>query len=293
MRWNTAYRRPSGAALVLVLWLVALLTALVGAFALAARVERLQQRVQDDAAHTQEVIRAATSYAVWRLRGGDGAPAWQPDGRRYRWRYDGMQVDVRILDESGRINPNLADLSLLEAFLRAMDVAPGEATRLAGAIVDWRDPDDLSPPGGGAEAADYAAAGRSYGPRNARLETLGELQRVLGMRPELFRRIRPMLTLHTRTARPDPNFAAAPVLTALGLDAALILAEREARQAAADDPLAATPLASGSGTYSIECRVSTPTGRVIGGRTVVINTPSLVHGQAYTVLERDQGMAAQ
>ena len=42
--------RQHGAALVLVLWLIALMTALVGAFALSARVEHLQQRVLGSAA---------------------------------------------------------------------------------------------------------------------------------------------------------------------------------------------------------------------------------------------------
>ncbi|NIJ67805.1 type II secretion system protein GspK [Xanthomonas sp. 60] len=282
-----------GAALVLVLWLVALLTALVGAFALSARVERLQQRVQDDAARAQEVVRAATAYTVSRLRADPLRPVWQPDGRLYRWQFDGMQADIRIHDEGGKINPNLADLALLDAFLRALDEPPESATRLAGAIIDWRDADDLSPPGGGAEAQDYAADGRPYGPRNANFETLGELQRVLGMRGDLFRRMQPMLTLYSRQARPDPRFAEAPVLTALGLDAALILDKRRQEQVQPDDLGAQTPLASGSGTYSIECRVTAPGGRVVAARTIVRNTPAPALGQAYTVLLREQGMAGQ
>lgn len=290
-------RRPrcpqQGAALVLVLWLVALLTALVGAFALSARVERLQQRVQDDAGRAQEVVRAATAYAVSRLRVDALRPAWQADGRLYRWQFDGMQADIRIHDEGGKINPNLADLALLDAFLRALDEPPESATRLAGAIVDWRDADDLSPPGGGAEAHDYAADGRPYGPRNANFETLGELQRVLGMRGDLFRRMQPMLTLYSRQARPDPRSAEGPVLTALGLDAALILDKRRQEQAQPDDPGARTPLASGSGTYSIECRVTAPGGRIVAARTIVRNTPAPALGQAYTVLLREQGMAGQ
>ena len=282
-----------GAALVLVLWLIALLTALVGAFALSARVERLQQRVQDDAGRAQEVTRAATAYAVSRLRADPSRPGWRADGRLYRWRFDGMQVDIRVHDEGGKINPNLADSALLEGFLRALDEPPESATRLAGAIIDWRDADDLSPPGGGAEARDYAAAGRPYGPRNAHFETLGELQRVLGMRGDLYRKMQPMLTLYSRQARPDPRSAAGPVLTALGLDAALLLAQRQQEQARPDEPGAQPPLASGSGTYSIECRITAPGGRVVAARTIVRTTPAPVLGQAYTVLLREQGMAGQ
>jgi len=281
-----------GAALVLVLWLVALLTALVGAFALSARVEHLQQRVQDDSSRGEEVGRAALAYAMWRLRADPMRPAWQPDGRLYRWQFDGAQVDIRIEDEAGKINLNLADSALLDAFLRALGETPEVAQQLAGAILDWRDADDASPPGGGAERADYQAAGLPYGPRNARFETLGELQRVLGMRPALFQAMRPMLTLHSRRARPDQRFARGPVLTALGLDAALLLAQRE--QAQAGDPaLSPESLATGSGTYSIEVRVTDARGRTTRSRAVVRNTDNAALGRAYTVLGWEQGMAVQ
>ena len=50
-------RRARGAALVLVLWLIALLTAVVGAFALSARIEHMQQRVINDDAIGQEHAR--------------------------------------------------------------------------------------------------------------------------------------------------------------------------------------------------------------------------------------------
>lgn len=281
-----------GAALVLVLWLIALLTALVGAFALSARIEHLQQRLQDDSGRAQEISRAGIAYAMSRLRADPLRPSWQPDGRRYRWTFDGTQVDLRVEDESGKLNINLADLALLQAFMQALDVPDGQAARLAGAIIDWRDADDLSPPGGGAEAADYVAAGLPYGPRNARFETLGELQRVLGMTPDLYQRMRPSLTVYGRRARPDPRFAQGPVLTALGLDAEQVLAQRRQPAAAGDAP---TPpaLASGSGTYSIECRVTDERGWSATRRAVVRNSQSVATGQAYTVLQWEPGVASQ
>jgi len=286
-------RRARGAALVLVLWLIALLTAVVGAFALSARVEHLQQRVIGDDAIGQEHARAGLEYALFRLRPSALQPPWQADGRRYRWTFDGRQIDLRTIDENGKINLNLADPALLEGFLRALDVPQAQATQLAGAIIDWRDGDDLSPAGGGAELPDYVAAGLPYGPRNARFETLGELQRVLGIAPALYRQMRPMLTLHGRQARPDARFARAPVLTALGLDAALVLAQREQEWSGADDPSRPASIATGSGTYSIDCRVTDDRGRIATSRAVVRNARNVAMGRAYTVLEWEQGMASQ
>lgn len=118
--------RPArGAALVLVLWLIALLTAVIGAFALSARVEHMQQRVIGDDAIGQEYARAGLEYALHRLQPRASQPAWVADGRRYRWTFDTRRIDLTILDENGKINLNLADVSLLSAFLRAMGKSPG------------------------------------------------------------------------------------------------------------------------------------------------------------------------
>jgi general secretion pathway protein K len=291
----TPVPRPAarGAALVLVLWLIALLTAVVGAFALAARIEHLQQRVGTDDAIGQEKARAGLEYALYRLQPNALQPPWTPDGRRYRGSLDTQTIDLRVIDENGKVNLNLADATLLAGLLEAVDVEPGRAKQLAGAIIDWRDPDSLKQPGGGAETADYQAAGLPYGARNARFETLGELQRVLGMDAALYERLEPLLTLYSRQSRPDPRFAAGPVLQALGLDAERLLAERERLQAAADGNVTDGTPVGGSGTYSIESRATDPRGRVSVLRAVVRRGAAGTPGTAYTVLRWEQGMAAR
>nr|WP_306175475.1 MULTISPECIES: type II secretion system protein GspK [unclassified Stenotrophomonas] len=290
---GTPVRRARGAALVLVLWLIALLTAVVGAFALSARVEHLQQRVVGDDAIGQEHARAGLEYALYRLQPSAMRPAWTPDGRRYRWEFDQRRIDLRIVDENGKINLNLADATLLQAFLRAMGVDTARAQQLAGAIVDWRDADSLKQPAGGAELPEYVAAGLPYGPRNNRFETLGELQRVLGMDAALYEQLEPMLTLYSRQSRPDPRFAAGPVLTAMGLDARDLLAQREQSAVGEEQKVGGAALASGSGTYSIESRAMDDRGRVSVLQGVVRMGNAGTPGTTYTVLRWEQGMAAR
>jgi general secretion pathway protein K len=285
--------RSRGAALVLVLWLIALMTALVGAFALSARVEHLQERVLDDDARGQERARAGLEYALMRLSPDPLRAPWQADGRTYRWQFDGARIEIQVLDENGKINLNLADVALLTAFLQALGEPVDTARQLAGAIVDWRDEDSLLQPGGGAEAQDYAAAGLPYGPRNKRFETLGELQRVLGMNGPLYRKMLPHLTLYSRQARPDPRFASAPVLTALGLDADLVLAQRNQPERDGDPADGSSALASSSGTYSIESRVIDGSGRRSVLQAVVRNGSGGIPGRSYTVLRWEQGMTAR
>ncbi len=278
-----------GAALLLVLWLVALLTALVGAYALTARIEALQARVGSRGAMAQEIARAGMEYALVRVADRNPETHWQPNGRAYAWRFDGHDVQVRIIDETGKVDLNQADVPLLSRLMQALGEPPDASDALAAAIVDWRDADDLSQPVGGAEDGDYAAAGRPYGAKDAPFETIAELEQVLGMTPDLYARLEPFLTLYSGRGQPDATYAQGPVLVAMGMDATAWLAQREAAGAAGALQLVGT----GSGTYSIESRARLADGRETSLRTVVRAGASPVPGSAYTLLRWEEGASPQ
>ncbi|WP_312913941.1 type II secretion system protein GspK [Stenotrophomonas sp.] len=283
-----------GAALVLVLWLVALLTTTIAAFALTARVEHLQGRTMGDMAAGQELAHAGVDYALSRMRGTPGQPAWHADGRPYRWQFADHRITLRIIDETGKVDLNQASPVLLQGLLRAVGAEQARAQQLAGAIMDWRDNDDLKQPGGGAESSDYAAAGYPYGAKNARFDSIGELQRVLGMDAALYAQLAPHITVFG-AAQPNPRFAQGPVLTAMGLDAAVLLAQREREDAAAaiGDTAGGAMTASGSGTYSVDSRVMLVGERQAVTRAVVRLNPEGSAGAPYTVLRWEQGAAAK
>ena len=278
-----------GAALLLVLWLVALLTALVGAYALTARIEALQGRVGSRVAIAQEIARAGMEYALVRVADRNPETHWQPNGRAYAWRFDGHDVQVRIIDETGKVDLNQADVPLLSRLMQALGEPPDASDALAAAIVDWRDADDLGQPVGGAEDGDYAAAGRPYGAKDAPFETIAELEQVLGMTPDLYARLEPFLTLYSGRGQPDATYAQGPVLVAMGMDATAWLAQREAAGAAGALQLVGT----GSGTYSIESRARLADGRETSLRTVVRAGASPVPGSAYTLLRWEEGASPQ
>ncbi len=278
-----------GAALLLVLWLVALLTALVGAYALTARIEALQGRVGSRGAMAQEIARAGMEYALVRVADRNPETHWQPNGRAYAWRFDGHDVQVRIIDETGKVDLNQADVPLLSRLVQVLGEPPDASDALAAAIVDWRDADDLGQPVGGAEDGDYAAAGRPYGAKDAPFETIAELEQVLGMTPDLYARLEPFLTLYSGRGQPDATYAQGPVLVAMGMDATAWLAQREAAGAAGALQLVGT----GSGTYSIESRARLADGRETSLRTVVRAGASPVPGSAYTLLRWEEGASPQ
>ncbi|MFC3551518.1 general secretion pathway protein GspK [Lysobacter cavernae] len=282
-----------GAALLLVLWLIVLMTALVGGFALAARVENLQARVLVRGLVASNAARAGLEYALTRVALSDPQLQWRPDGRSYHWRYDGAEVEVSLIDENGKVDLNQADLPLLTQLVQGSGVEPSQAARLAAAIVDWRDPDTLTQPAGGGEDADYASAGLPYGAKDAEFESVAELEQVLGFTPALYARLEPHLTVYSGRARPDPTFASAPVLDALGMNGDEVIAQRRGAGAGAPSQAGAPEWAGmageSSGTYSIDSRARLSDGRESLLRVVVRVGGNAVPGTAYTPLRWEEG----
>jgi general secretion pathway protein K len=291
---NTGATAVRGAALLMVMWLIALLAALVGAFALTARMERLQERVLSRGLVAEQAARAGLEYALVRIALDDPRRQWRPDGRVYHWRYANADIEVRVIDELGKIDLNHADATLLAGLFRAAGSQRAEAEQLAAVILDFRDDDPLTQPAGGAEDPDYAAAGRQYGAKDTQFETVAEVEQVLGMTPAIYAKVAPHLTVYTGLTEPDTAYASAMVLTAMGLDGAAMVAAREAQDPSqGDTPSGFGMGGSGDGTYSIQSRARLPEGREAVVRGVVRLGASGVPGSAYTALDWQQGTMAR
>ena len=120
------------------------------------------------------------------------------------------------------------------------------------------------------------------------------MQQVLGMTPALYAQAADLLTVYTGRAQPEPAFAAAPVLTAMGLDAESIIAMRERFDPGSGQPQPALPggqslVGDSSGTYSIESRARLTDGRKSVLRVVVRTGGNGVPGSAYTPLRWEEG----
>ncbi|TWI14214.1 general secretion pathway protein GspK [Aerolutibacter ruishenii] len=283
-----------GAALLLVLWLLLLLAGLIGGFALSARVESMQGQALVRGVAANAIARAGLEYALTRVDDTDPRRRWTPDGRPFEWAYGGATLTVKLVDENSKIDLNQSDLNLLAGLFSAAGEPADRSMQLAAAVLDWRDPDQLTQPGGGAEDPEYAAAGLPYGAKDAELESVAELEQVLGMTPALYAKIEPYLTVHSGRAAPDPAFAPALVLDAMGQDGSAVIAARGASAARTD---AATEggavVAAGSGTYSIESRARLVDGRESVLRAVVRVGANAVPGMAYTALRWEEGASSR
>ncbi|HXN16092.1 MAG TPA: hypothetical protein VN878_06925 [Usitatibacter sp.] len=240
-------RGQEGVALILVIWVAVLLTVVASSFIVERRTETMMVVNSISRARAEGAADAGVQRAIYEMYRIDNATdAWRRDGTPYDWNFDGIAVRVELREESAKIDINTASDPLLRGLLLFAGLNEEEATKLLDAILDWRDADSLKRPNG-AEEADYRAAGLSYRPANAPFQAIEELQLVLGMRPDIYRRIAPSITVHSRQVGVNVALASREVLLAIpGLTAGIVdqyLARREEARALGQ-PIPSLPQAS-------------------------------------------------
>jgi general secretion pathway protein K len=226
-----------GIALISVLWITGLLAVMAASFVSASRTEARLARNQLENAKAQALADAGVQRAALGLLALDPERAWRADGRIYGFALGEGEVQVSIRDEDGKIDLNEGPLELIAGLLIALDLEPEAAQALAERIGDFRDPDHDALPLGAEDPA-YVAAGLAAGAADRPFVHEAELVRVLGMSEELYRRVRPHVTVHAGSDGLDFTRATRAVLEALpGITPEIV--EGLLATGPFDDPLAA------------------------------------------------------
>lgn len=275
--------RDRGLVLLAVLWVLTLLALMAATFTRTSRTEVNLARNAMQQLQAEALADSGVHLAVARLGQTIEQGGWALDGRVHSHTLPGGEVRILIADEAGKIDLNGANPELLQALLRALGVGSEASVALADAIVDFRDGDHLHLLNG-AEDEDYATAGLAHDAKDAPFEEVAELQQVLGMTPALYRRVAPVLTVHTRGRR--PNEATAPPLVVAALrgrvmdegeasgDAAMLMdqATGAAGSEAAPEERELGGLRSRLGLYEIHAEGRTGDGAVFARTAVVLLT---------------------
>ena len=284
-------QRDAGVALLTVLWFLVAMSGLAVTLAALGRDSAHASRNAIRALEVRTVMASAveiTAATLWRGQVIDGM---------LDWRQGPFTVLATVTPESGKIDLNAASDELIEALTAVATEALGrdsrQAVALAHAIQDWRDP-DRERRLAGAEAADYAAAGRPGGPRDGPFPFVAELRSVIGMDEALFAVLAPALSVHH--GQDQPGVAPTAGLVRQALDRArglgLGMAGGESSFDRADQPLegggTVEPTsfftADPAGLYTIELELVHDDGPSFRQETVIWIDPPLATAR-YAVLE--------
>lgn len=231
----------SGIALVIVLWILAILMVMVFSFSVMTRGETYGLLAfkdgMEEKLHAEAGINRGIMEIIYRSVNQNqsvtyaGKEVWRLDGTPYDVQGGDGGYRVRIMDETGKISLNsLTDSSgiILKNLLINQGVTPENADIIVDSILDWKDGDDLHRLNG-AESDYYMSLPNPYKARDANFETLEELILVRGMTSEILygkdqkKGIIKFLSIHSTTNQISINAAPKEILASLpGMNAAMV-----------------------------------------------------------------------
>jgi general secretion pathway protein K len=194
-------RNEDGVALLVVLWVLILLSVIVGDFCSSARTEVNIARNLKDETQAYYIARAGINRGITEieakgrmtpnptLRQG-GAGAQKDIEPKVNLEMPAIafgegQFQVTIQNESGKVNINRAGNLLLKMMLNGFSLDDQQQQIIVDSILDWRDKDSFVRPNG-AEDDYYLSLAQPYRCKNSDFESIEELLLVRGVTPEIF-----------------------------------------------------------------------------------------------------------
>jgi len=199
----------TGIALIIVMVSIIVLSVLAGGFAYSMKVET---KLAQNTSYETELIwlgRSGVERARWVLglqlaygnepydslnqkwAGGPGSftisnsPLAEIDLNQPIELGNGRITSIKIVDLERKANINLANDAMLQHALTLIGVDAVEASAIAGAILDWIDPDNATH-AGGAETDYYLGCTPPYVAKNGPIDDMAELLLIKGVTPEVF-----------------------------------------------------------------------------------------------------------
>lgn len=235
---NSEFPKERGVALVMVLWVMAILSVVAMEFCFAMRTEVNITRHYREEFHLYALAQGGVQRAVTELiykhdpkvRQLRKTPSeeeippekkeWVADGRPYLLPFGQETCEVRAMSEGGKININIASESILRRIIGNLGLEGEERDIVVSSILDWRDTDDFYRLNG-AENDYYQSLKEPYSCKNGNLDTIEELLLVRGITPDLFYGknggpgLKDIFSIYASGEQIDINSASSPVIRAV------------------------------------------------------------------------------
>ena len=235
----TSPKREDGVVLLLVLWVLALISVMLLGWGQEWRTELKLASNFRDAHQCRRLAEAGVYYALGKLVAAKATEAvrqsaglqdlaapppdvWRGDQSPRILELPGGQVEIRLGDEAGKFNLNIANEQNLTNLFAILGYPPEKGATLAANIRDWRKseagstgPPALESPFMGGRRARGASA--LMASRRSRFETVEELNWVKGLENSpLLPRLADWFTVQQTSLGVNVNTASLEVLQALG-----------------------------------------------------------------------------
>ncbi|WP_248799993.1 general secretion pathway protein GspK [Pseudomonas sp. MWU13-2105] len=184
-----------GAALVLALWALALLSLMMAVVVGTVRLENRQSAYALQ--HTRALLAAESGLALVVRSLSAKVPGMIADGRRYQLNVDDAQLTVELHSERGKLDLNQVPAEAFNQVLGYLGASPAQGRKLTRELLAHRTGDNP-------------------------LWAVEQLQVFAAMDRTLYARLAPNLTIWTGLAEPDPSYATAPLRAALKLPAPVL-----------------------------------------------------------------------
>jgi general secretion pathway protein K len=205
---RTRRKNQEGVALFLVLWILTLLSVLAGEFCYSMRVETHMTRhfAEEGRAYyyayagiqmgIEQLVRARTMPVPRKeaLEGEEEEIPWRVNASIPPIPFGEGQFQIRLENESGKVNLNRADGPILRMLLNSFDLDDHEKDVIVDSIMDWRDADSLTRLNG-AEDDYYRGLPNPYACKNGDFDAIEELRLVRGVTEEVFFGLKDLVTV--------------------------------------------------------------------------------------------------
>ncbi|HLA48006.1 MAG: hypothetical protein A3D20_03465 [Nitrospinae bacterium RIFCSPHIGHO2_02_FULL_39_82] len=181
-----------GVALILILWVVTLLSVIVNTFAWMVRTEAQAVGNFQEETKAYYLARGGFQRTIMELLKNQGLPAEEApgeglklDGRVNMVHFQDGYAEVRVVDEGGKIDINVASRDDLIRVFTALKIEGENKDVIADSMLDWIDENDLHRLNG-AENDYYRSLPEPYMAKDGPFSMVDELLWVRGITPEIF-----------------------------------------------------------------------------------------------------------
>lgn len=197
-------RKESGIALIMVLIMTVVLAILAGGFAYSMKVETTLARRASFSSELDWMGRSGIEVAKWILIQSSTGPNAQVDSLKQKWAggpgetndilagidlknypIGNGYVSIDIKDMDRKFNINVANEIILRQAMTLIGIDAAVGATVENSILDWRDPDSNTHPGG-TESSTYEAYDPPYFAKDGPIDDISELLLVRGVTPNMF-----------------------------------------------------------------------------------------------------------